>query len=129
LDPGGHLHTEDHCPGDFKSQNRPKFRSVTNEDNGNVPSGKCAIQSAYDDSYLKIGGDKLERGDKDDLVEEDYKFVVNDVGNGKVNIFSVGKNKYVKLAGHDAKANSNSDCGNDCRFTIEGLSESGIIEN
>ena len=118
----GHFHTHDHCPNDFESQNRHKFRSVKNEDNDKVPSGNCAIQSDYDDSFLKMKG-QLENGDGNALEETDYHFVVNDIGGGKVNILSVKENKYLKLDGHHAKATANSDCGNPCHFTVEELSE------
>ena len=122
----GHFHTEDHCPNDFKSQNRHKFRVVKNKDNNKVPSGKCAIQSAYDDSFLKMT-DKLEQGNDNDLDETDYQFVVKDVGSGEVSIFSVKENKYLKLDGHHAKAKENSDCGNACHFTVEEIDTLGIL--
>ena len=118
----GHFHTEDHCSNDFKSQNRHKFRSVKNEDNDKVSSGKCAIQSVHDDSFLKMKN-QLENGEDDAIDETDYQFVVTDIGGGKVNILSVKENKYLKLNGHHAKANSNSDCGNPCHFTVEELNE------
>ena len=130
LNTDGHFHTEDHCPADFKSQDRHKFRSLGNEDNDEVLPGKCAIQSAYDDSFLKImDNQQLEQGtrDEDDLEEEEYQFVVKDVGSGKINIFSVGENKYLKLDGHHAKAKESIDCGNACHFTIEQLDTPGTL--
>ena len=129
LNDDGHLHTEDKCPNNFKTNNRHKFRLVKSEDNGNVPSGKCGIQSAFDDSFLMTKGGKgqLERGDSGSLENADYHFAVNDVGNGKVNIFSIGKNKYMKKEGHHAKSKENSDCGETCRFTFEDFAPPGML--
>ena len=116
---GGHIHTESHCPNDFKTTNKHQFHSIKNEDIGNVPSGKCAIKSGFDDSFIRTKNTQLEAGDDNSPDDNEYHFVVNDVGNGKVNIFSVEEEKYLKLDGHHAKAKESSDCGENCHFTIE----------
>ena len=92
----GHIHLgEDHCPDDFESQNRHMFRSVKHEDNQLVPVGNCAIQSAYDDSFLLMAGE-LKKGDRNDPDRTEYHFEANDVGGGKVNMFSRGKKSISK---------------------------------
>ena len=117
----GHLHTEDHCPDDFKSENRHIFHAVTGEDDDDVRDGKCAIQSAHDDSFLRTKGNggQMEKGDNENPHESEYHFVVTYVSSAKVNIFSVGEDKYLKLDGHHAKAKAKENCGDACQFTIE----------
>ena len=130
---GGHIHTESHCPDDFKTTNKHQFHSIENEDNANVPSGKCAIKSGFDDSFIRTKDTQLEAGDSNSPDDNEYHFVVNDVGNGKVNIFSVEEDKYLKLEGHHAKAKEGSDCGENCHFTIDEVvqpsNSEGIYDN
>ncbi len=45
LSDDGHLHTEDHCPNNFKSESRHIFHAMSGEDDDDIPYGKCAIQS------------------------------------------------------------------------------------
>jgi hypothetical protein len=132
LDYDGHLHTEDRCRGSFKSENRHEFHAITGEYDYGVPNGKCAIQSAYDDSFLKTNGrrgqlgsqssmpgGKLVQGDNNYLNDSDYHFIVTYVGADKLNIFSVGKGKYLRRDRIHAIANETSNCGVACQFIIE----------
>ena len=123
---GGKIHAESHCPGDFIITKKHQFRSINNDDDANVPPGQCAIQSVFDDSFIEINGDKLEAGSDSSPNGDKYHFEINDVGGGKVSIFSVKKNKYLKKEGHHAKAKESSDCGETCHFTIEEIDQ---IEN
>ena len=121
LNDEGHLRTEDHCRCHCTSKKRHIFRTVTGEDDDDVPLGICSIQSAYDDSFVKTTGKKgqLEPGDNISLDESNYHFIVTYVDTGKVNIFSVDKDKYLKMDGHQVKAKGNENCGDACQFTIE----------
>ena len=118
---GGHIHTESKfkCPEAFKQDNKHIFHSIGNEDNANVPLGICVIRSEFDDSFIRTKGTQLEAGDDNSPDHNRYHFVVTDVGNGKVSIFSVEADKFLRLEGHHAKANEVSDCGENCHFAIE----------
>ena len=118
LSDDNHLHTTSHCPSDYLTTKKHEFALVTNTDNNDVPSGNCAIKFGYDNSFFKYT-DKVVGDSGSSLSQSAYHFVATSVGNGKVNILSVDKNKYLKLDGHHAKATESSDCGNDCQFTVE----------
>ena len=118
LSDDNHFHTNSHCPSDYESTKKHEFVLVTNADNNEVPSGKCAIKFGYDNSFFKYQG-KVEGDSTFFNGDGRYLFVVTSVGNGKVNILSVSENKYLKVDGHHAKARESSDCGNDCQFTVE----------
>ena len=121
MDYDGHLHSEDRCRGSFKSENRHKFYAITGEYDYGVLNGRCAIQSAYDGSFLKTGAmeGRLEQGENNYPYESDYHFIVTYVGADKLNIFSVGKGRYLRRDRLHAIANETSNCGVACQFIIE----------
>lgn len=124
----GHIHTESHCPNDFKSTSKHKFRSVKNSEDPDVPSGKCVIQSVFDDSYIRTSNEQLEAGIDPSPKWEAYHFEVTDVGHGKVSIYSVKRNKFLRVDGHHAKAKENTDCGDRCHFIIEEINSAGNLD-
>ena len=123
---GGHIHTESHCPKDFKSTNKHKFHSIKNGDDSNVPSDKCGIQSVFDDSFIRTKDNQMEAGTSKSPNGDVYHFKVNEVGNGKFTIVGVKMNKFVKQDGHHAKVVEDSDCGESCHFIIEEIDSEGI---
>ena len=117
-EPDNHIHIEPHCNDDFKRRNLHVFQSIKNEDSSDVPLGPCMITTS-NGLFFKLKTDQLEAGRKITGAGDQYKFMVNHVGNQTVNIFSVVKQKFLKLDGHHAKAKEDSDCGKSCHFTIE----------
>ena len=119
LSDDNNLHVQSNCPTDFQTTNRHLFVVVTSADNTDVPTGQCAIKFFHDNTFFESDGGKVKSGSGSSLSSENYHFVVNNVGNGIVNIFSGRYNKYLKLDGHEAAATEDSDCGDDCHFTVE----------
>ena len=105
---------------------------MTNTDNTDVPSGKCAIKYS-DNTFFKVEGNgEVKSGSVSSLSQNTYHFVVISIGNEQVNIFSDNKNKYLTLDGHHAKATGSYNCGDACKFTVEEIvsapvSSSGIL--
>ena len=125
-EPDNHIHIEPHCNDDFKRRNLHVFQSIKNEDNSNVPLGICRIKTSTG-LFLKLKKDQLEAGRKITSAGAQYQFIINLVGNQNVTIFSVAKQKFLKLDGHHAKAKDVSDCGKSCHFTIEEIFYSATI--
>ena len=120
LDDDTHLHTESHCPSGFVSTGRHKFVLVTNNDDSSVPSDKCALKFAYDNTFWTYQGNKVVSNGSPSSTEKSL-YTITHQGSGKVTIFDESESKFLKLDGHHAKANSATNCGADCLFFVEDL--------
>jgi hypothetical protein len=123
-----HFHTNSHCESDIESTKKDQFVLVTNADNSDVPSGKCAIKFVYDNTFWKVT-DKVVGDSGSSLTQSAYHFVVTSIGNGKVNIVSATNNKYLNLDGHHAKATGTVvNCGDGCKFTVEEIVSAPVYD-
>ena len=111
---------EGHCPSGFVATGRHKFVLVTNSDDSSVPSDKCALKFAYDNTFWTLQGDKVVTNGSPSSTEKSL-YTITHQGDGKVTIFDHAESKYLKLHGHHAKAKSSTNCGADCLFFVEDL--------
>lgn len=122
------------CDANFESDNKHQFYVVSNAVDSNIPLKRCAIRSSWNDAYLGIkdGSGKTDVQPKDDTdtTASDKHFFAEQLDNsGKFIIknykdtLDSGK-EYLKKQGHHAHAQESYNCGEDCQFYLEDLSQS-----
>lgn len=88
----------------------------------------CAIKFSDDNSYLTLKdhakGEIRKTNEDNTPGSKDRYFLAADAGSGsgKITIFNVGNQKYLKKDGHHAHANADTNCGDECHFTIGDIS-------
>ena len=131
LSTDNHLHIDGEG-GKACQSNGYNFNVISNADDSSIPATRCALRFSSDNSYLTLKDDdkgEIRQFGKDGTTDKSKRyFLATDAGSGKVTIFNLGNQKYLKRerkgngdSGHHAHVNGETGCGDDCHFILEDI--------